>query len=247
MITAITPTGDRPLAFALLQKWVENQTKKIDQWIVVDDGKGVMGLLHLPQDRVITYVRREPQPGEPPHTLLLNLKAALPHILGDKIIILEDDEYYAPAYAEGMAAAMDAFEVVGLGLSKYYHLPTGCYGVPGTRRHASLAQTAFRSSFLSEFAQLLVGDPYLDMRLWRQAGKRGHVFVDDDAPIYLGIKGLPGRPGIGAGHNPRIYRTRDHSGRPQLAAWVPKDYQVYMDILSGKLTTENVKDYFTWA
>ena len=39
MITVITPTGDRPLAFSLCRKWIFNQTIKPDQHIIVDDGK----------------------------------------------------------------------------------------------------------------------------------------------------------------------------------------------------------------
>jgi len=39
IITAITPTGDRPLALALCQQWMDAQTVRPDQWIVVDDGK----------------------------------------------------------------------------------------------------------------------------------------------------------------------------------------------------------------
>jgi len=241
-ITAITPTGDRPLAFRLCQQWMANQTRRPDQWIVVDDGK-----VPLTPTHAMTYIRREPQPDDPQHTLNLNLMAALPLITGDKILIIEDDEYYAPGYVEEMARRLDQAEVVGICRSKYYHVPTGGYSTIGNTTHASLAETAFQASFLPEIKEILSGssDPYVDMRIWQKAGPRGSVFVDNDKPLYLGIKGLPGRGGIGQGHNPAIYGNRkDPADRAVLKKWVPGDDQVYLDIVSGKLNDENCRSYF---
>lgn len=242
MITAITPTGDRPLAFALCQQWMRNQTRQPDQWIVVDDGK-----VPLKPFVSMQYVRREPQLDDPQHTLFLNLKAAVPLIKGDKIVIIEDDEYYAPEYIEEMVRRLTQHEVVGIGRSKYYHLPTGSYFQISNTTHASLAETGFRSSIMPELSGLWDGDSSLDMRLWQKIGPpRSLLFVDTIKPLYLGIKGLPGRAGIGAGHNPALYRGRakDTTDRAMLKKWVPQDYQVYLDILNGKLTSENYRSYF---
>jgi len=240
-LTIITPTGDRPLAFALCQNWVRKQTLQPDQWIVIDDGK-------IPTEPIVPmqYVRREPQTDDPKHTLILNLKTAMPLVKGDKVMIIEDDEYYAPEYLEEMALRLAEHEVVGIARAKYYHLPTGGYLQIANTRHASLAQTGFRSSFMPELSELWEGDPSLDMRLWQKVGQaRGLLIVDVFKPLYLGIKGLPGRMGIGAGHNPTLYRgVRDTADRAILKKWVPQDYQVYLDILNGRLTSENYQSYF---
>ena len=245
-ITAITPTGDRPLAFALCQHWMDKQTLKVDQWIVVDDGK-----TPLEPTAQIEYIRREPQPDDPQHTLVPNLKVALPSIKGDKIVIIEDDEYYAPEYIEEMARWLTQYEVVGIGCSKYYHLPSGGHFKIGNTTHASLAETGFRSSFLPEFRALLnKGNTCLDSRLWEEINKKGQgfIFVDSDKnPLYLGIKGLSGRLGIGVGHNPAaaIYkRYSADTSRKKLKQWIPKDFGIYMDILKGKLTDKNYESYF---
>lgn len=247
-ITAITPTGDRPLAFALCQQWMAHQTRRPDSWIIVDDGKTPMvpdlAWYNAIMPGVAVGVRREPRSDDPQHTLIANLQAALPLIKGDKILIMEDDEYYAPGYIEEMARRLDQAEVVGICRAKYYHLPTGGYVQIGNARHASLAETGFRASFLPELGTLWDGDMSLDMRIWQKANSRGHLFVDADKPLYLGIKGLPGRDGIGAGHNPAIYRMKDTPDRAKLKTWVPKDYQVYMDIISGKLNNDNYQSYF---
>ena len=227
MITAITPTGDRPLAFSLCRRWMEQQTRKPDQWIVVDDGKNPM----QPFDG-IDYIRREPLPGDPKFTLAENLKAAIPHIKGDKIIIIEDDEYYAPIYIEVMRKNFGRHEVVGIGKSRYYHLPSGGYMIIGNMGHASLAQTAISKSFLPIFQSILVpGKLYIDYEIWRRAKMRksGRVFLDPK-PIYVGIKGLPGRAGIGRGHDRKIYRLVDR-GRRILRQWIPLHHQVYLDLL----------------
>jgi hypothetical protein len=154
-ITAITPTGDRPLAFELCKRWMAGQTRKPDQWIIVDDGKEPIPRF-VDRDfnplELFCYVRREPRRDDPSFTLDLNLKAALPHIDGDKILIIEDDEYYAPGYIAEMARRLDSFEVVGICQSKYYHLPTGGYRQIGNTGHASLAETGFRKSFLPFFS-----------------------------------------------------------------------------------------------
>ena len=242
-ITAITPTGDRPLAFALCKHWMETQTVKPDQWIVIDDGK-------VPMTPPVgaTYVRREPRPDDPQHTLNLNLKTALPYIRGEQILIIEDDEYYAPGYVAEMSKAFDKGDVVGIIMAKYYHLPTGgCVQIPNMS-HASLAQTGFKISFLPTLRELLKNENeiYLDMRIWKIAHQEQpiYLFQDDKDPLYVGIKGLPGRLGIGAGHRPKIYGNSIDKDRSILKKWIPKDYNIYLDILSGKLNDVNYNTYF---
>lgn len=243
-LTLITPTGDRPLAFALCQNWVRKQTLQPDQWIVVDDGK-------IPIEPYVSmeYMRREPQPSDPQFTLLLNLKTALPLIKGDKIIIIEDDEYYAPKYVATMVTKLDGHEIVGIGNSKYYHLFSGGYFIVNNTTHASFAEMAFRSSFLPEFQKYLSGDLYLDKKIWKNIDrKRGFIFFDDGNPLYVGMKGMPGRHGIGGGHdiNHKIYQHNTHDiSRNILKQWIPDidNYNIYMDIVAGKLTGDNYKSW----
>ncbi|MFA7283688.1 MAG: glycosyltransferase family A protein, partial [Candidatus Omnitrophota bacterium] len=243
-VTAITPTGDRPLAFALCKHWMEMQTVKPDQWIVVDDGKTPMK-----PPVGATYVRRTPQPTDPKHTLNVNLKTVLPYIRGEKILIIEDDEYYAPGYVEAIVNALDKGQVAGISWSKYYHLPIGGYVRHANTIHASLAQTGFTRKFMNTFTALLDADggTYLDLHIWRTAINNGvgYLFTDDDPnSSYLGIKGLPGRTGIGIGHKTGMYKGHIDTTRSILKTWVPQDYKVYLDILSGKLNDANCDTYF---
>ena len=245
IITAITPTGDRPLPFTLCQYWMKKQTLRVDQWVVVDDGKVPM------EPKVgMEYIRREPLPSDPGRTLTENLLTAIPYIRGNKIIIIEDDEYYAPGYIEEVSSKLDKYEITGIGKSKYYHLASGSYAQIGNTRHASFAQMAFRKSFLPEFRQFLTGGLYIDMRIWREVDrKRTQIFFDDTKSLYVGMKEMPGRKGIGGGHdtNHRIYQGRlKDDKREILRKWIPdeEDYNIYMAIVNGDLTEDNYSKWF---
>lgn len=246
LITLITPTGDRLLAFALCQNWMRKQTLQSYQWIVIDDGK-IPAKPYIPMN----YIRREPQANDPQCTLSLNLEISLPLINGNKIVIIEDDEYYAPKYVEEMAFKLDQHEVVGIGRAKYYHLFSGKFYRHRNKDRASLAQTSFRDSFLSEFKEILrsnVGDTQIDRRVWEKVrgSDRGFIFLDDDDSLYVGIKSLPGRPGV-IGHDLKsksYRRSCPDVSHETLKQWIPRDHGIYMDIINGKLTEENCQSWF---
>lgn len=239
-LTFITPTGDRPLAFALCERWISKQTLQPDQWIIVDDGD--MPIKSSISLREILYLRRESRIDDPKHALLANLRLALPYVKGGKIMIMEDDEYYAPKYAEIMAAKLDEHEVVGIHNSRYYYLPTCDNCRAGNKGHASLAQTAFRRSFLPDFKELISSETgALDLRLWRMVNgtKRGFLFLDDKEPLYVGMKGMPGRPGKGGSHTPDSWRYKLsflNASKELLRRWIPdeEDFNTYLDLIKEK-------------
>ncbi len=222
MITCITATGDRPICFDLLKKWMHCQIIKPDQWIIIDDGDNpIPEIITFSLPSFAQYIRREPKNSDPNFTLSLNIQEALKYVSGDKIIFLEDDEYYAPEYIQVMSEKLDQYNIVGLSRSRYYHLPSFTYYIHPNIDHASLAQTAFKKSVLSIFEQLLE-DSFIDLRLWNkfidkrfinhkkilhcgEFKKESEFLLFNDAAfqqyLYVGMKGLPGRKGIGNGHS----------------------------------------------
>lgn len=240
MITVMTPTGDRKLAFDLCRQWMQHQTVKPDQWIVVDDGVNPMKEGLLPSWAF--YVRRKPSCADPKHTLTINMKCALHFIKGDKILIMEDDEYYGPGYIEEISRRLDYYDVVGVGCSKYYHVTSGSYQRHQNMKHASLAQTAFRSFLLPVFKECVekgMEHRWLDDWFWEVVNNfakdnriRPHVFVDEPS-IYAGIKGLPGRPGICLWHKAEQYENCDNASADVLKSWVPEHYNVYAHMRGG--------------
>lgn len=253
-ITALTLTGDRPEAMALITRWMSHQTVKPDQWLIVSDGKVPLSPVPSPAGIHVDYRRREPQPNDPQHTMIINMKEAVKHIQGDIILIMEDDEYYGPRYIEVIMDKLNRYEVVGIGRSKYYHLPSGSYLKDCNLDNASLAQTAFRASYISEFTTLLEGDQYVDMRIWKHVGQkqslnwndkdvapdreingRGYIFDDGNDHLYVGLKGLPGRRGICWGHkgDHSHYKLHDTKDRKVLREWLGADMAEYERWING--------------
>jgi hypothetical protein len=227
MISLLTPTGDRPEAFELCRKWMSSQTMSFDQWLVVDDG-----FTPMPESlkKGLDYIRRVPVEGEG-HTITKNFKTLLPFIKGDKILIIEDDDWYGPAYIKTMHNYLNKHHLVGEGYARYYLVPTMKYFRVSNLFHASLCQTGFTSSLLNIFRQCLEGDPYIDGRFWEAVKEHKHIFVDkeDRLKLHCSTKGLRGRKGIGTGHNSKARYYRVDNGLSQLINWVgPENAKIYM-------------------
>jgi hypothetical protein len=233
-IAAVTPTRDRERAIKLLARWVRQQTLPVDRWIVVDDGDVPIE----PEPEMTHLIRRARTTNEPEHSLCLNLRQAIPFLVEDKILILEDDEYYAPTYVEEMNRRLDKWPAVGIGFSKYYHLGLRSFYVHENLKHASLAQTSFRSELLGHFVRAMA-DPrekFIDIKFWKQTRPVGNIWRDEDHYIanngspgaqYVGIKGMPGREGIGFGHK-AMPQYRQDLNLECLRRWIrPDDFTAY--------------------
>jgi hypothetical protein len=197
------------------------------------------------------YIRRTPQRSDPKFTMMLNLEEAFKWVKGDKILFIEDDEYYAPDYIKEVSEKLGQFDLVGIGRSKYYHLPTLRWHKHRNMGHASLAQTGFTRNFFKTVKNCMNGDLFLDIRLWRTVNGisadqlslpdglnqykskdgRGFIFDDFEKSIYIGIKGMPGRSGIGVGHREMGCYHFDKD-KKVLKNWITtkEDYDKYLKI-----------------
>jgi hypothetical protein len=242
-VTALTCTGDRPICLKLLADWINRQSLKVDQWLIIDDGR-----VPFVPSMNCDYIYRTPQHDDPEQTLNTNIEYAIPFITGDVILFCEDDEFYSKDYVKTMVEKIQGHEAVGICKSKYYNLPFRTYYVHNTRDHASLAQTGIVKEYLPTLKTLLVGDPFIDIRIWEEIGGKdlswkkmpfihnelivgnGRGILFDDGMkdcLYVGMKGMPGRKGIGAGHKGA---GRSDSRCGVLREWMPQDYQTYMNL-----------------
>lgn len=219
MLTLLTATGARPKAWAICEQLMARQDYAGPvRWVVVDDG---------PQTQMVTFgrdgwtleiVRPEPfwQPGQ--NTQARNLAAGLAVIGDERVVVIEDDDYYAPGYLSAVAGWLESAELVGESHARYFNVATGRGHAMRNDGHASLCATACCGPGLVAFRQA-VGrrQIFIDLDLWRaQCTKALH-----DSRMTVGIKGLPGRGGIGAGH-------RRDFGRPmRLADWIGEDAALY--------------------
>lgn len=164
------------------------------QWIIVDDCEP-----YTPINNDGALVRwsfsREVIRPDPKwngwNTQHRNILAALDAAKHDKILFIEDDDYYGPNYLERMSGLLDEHEVAG-------QIPTVVYNVRyrgwmdhENKEHASFSQTGIRSSQIPILKQICADrNCCIDIELYKHTN---HQLVE--GRDVLSIKGMPGRPG----------------------------------------------------
>ena len=233
-ITLITPTGGRPESFAQCASYVQRFHRPEGvpiQWLVVNDGPSNWKALYIDGiQSVFVTPKHVWTPGS--NTLGKNLLEAIPHIEHDCILFVEDDDWYAPGYLKSMYEALQSHDLVGEFPARYYHVPTRQYSAQGNRQHASLCQTGIRRSMLSLLEDICrtQTSEFIDVRLWRsqffQFTSKSKLL---ETKYCVGMKGLPGRAGIGIGHrperNPRMWVNDQNLS--VLTSWIGSDCQLY--------------------
>lgn len=226
-ITVITTTRDRPAAFALCAKYVRRQTRQPDRWIVVDDGDKPA----RPGMDCDLYVRRAPS--DAPQTLCANLIAGLEEADGDHIYLMEDDDWYHPTYLETYSAHPYA-GMVGQPDVRLYHV-----GVPGWRvansHRSGGAGTRFTAAQVDPLIQACrdvesQSRQTVDARFWEAMGEHP-PWRPLDGQLMVSIKGMPGRPGVGRGHNPNKSWNED-PGLETLEEWIGADVDSYRELVA---------------
>ncbi len=252
MISLITPTRDRPEAFTFCVQWMSRQTYQgAVQWIIVDDGDAPVNRdlwknWPLPAWQIF-YKRRKPC--DAANTLPQNMTAALPLVTGEKILIIEDDEYYSPRYIEEMSSQLDQVDLFGEGPARYYNVVDRHWRLPKEpAKHASFCRTGIRSKLLPHLHNAVemagsCGDPWIDLRLW---GLR-ELWIPEgttkkilpDLILSIGIKGLPGRGGLGTQHRPGLFPYMDYD-MAELTKWIGEDAKAYARFFQGERTADSM-------
>jgi hypothetical protein len=163
------------------------------QWVVSDDGQSPAPCT-MGQD----HIRNKPA-ADRKSSFLQNLLAGLKHARHDRILFIEDDDWYSPDYLRVMANWLSDAEIAGESRALYYHVPTRRYKVCGNTDHASLCQTGVRG----EIAEWM-GDhiqkhwrSFIDVHTWKTGARSKRKFLSPKTTLSVGIKGLPGTSGIG--------------------------------------------------
>jgi hypothetical protein len=143
----------------------------------------------------------------------------------DRVVILEDDDVYLPGHVLNVLSALEGADLVGERESRYFNVASGRWRVlPGTY-HASLCSVGTKGPATERLRELCRGGGrMLDMRLWRSfTGPKALLETHN----VVGIKGLPGRPGIGVGHRDG-FGTLDNGSK--LQTWVgdyAQNYEIF--------------------
>lgn len=194
------------------------------RWLIVDDGPEPQPVTFQREGWALEVIRPTPawRPGQ--NTQARNLLAGLAHCCStDRVVCVEDDDWYAPDWLTHVAAQLERAELVGECRARYYNLPRRVGRQLNNTGHASLCSTAVRGRAIDAFRKACQGAPkFIDLQLWRRPPSRflfgGHRVV--------GMKGLPGRGGIGMGHQDTFTGVDDRDGA-LLYEWIGKDAELY--------------------
>jgi hypothetical protein len=208
-LTVVTCTGDRPKPFSLCVEYMARQSRKPDQWVIVDDGAVPLGHEARQLERhcgigEVQIVRRLPRPDDPAHTLSVNLLAALDRVANERVVFVEDDDWYGREHVALVEDGLRSHELFGFQGIVYYHVGRRCHRRIGeTMPHSSLCQTGMTADAFPVLRKICSNDRgarecgFIDLRLWREF--QGAKWLSDNAGTVVGIKGLPGRIGLTSG------------------------------------------------
>lgn len=232
MIALITPTGGRPKQFELCMKWMRNQTYKGRVfWIVIDDCVPVTTddlKEDFKDDWIIIKKYPTPTWENGMNTQSRNLQVAVdiikafPRSWFKAIFIIEDDDYYKPTYIETMLNHLDTYDVIGQGYTIYYNVVQKIFKQHINMRHSSLFQTCFTINSLPIFEKCF-GKKFIDIEFFNRSINK---YIFDGEPLSIGIKGLPGREGIGMGHRMNIQSNDVDNSK--LKDLIGEDYKYYI-------------------
>lgn len=239
MIALITPTGGRPDQFSLCAKWMNNQTYEGDVvWVIVDDYIPITTeLKETKENWIILHEHPRPAWKEGQNSQARNISAGIaklllhfPRNMIDAIFIIEDDDYYRPEYLEKMMSKMGNNWAIGERNSIYYNVYYRTHQTNSNNKHSSLFQTAFTWDALELF-EACYQEKYIDFMFWRVLPE-DKILLFNDGDLAVGIKGMPGRGGIGGGHGKYICMTDDKT-LWYLSETIGEDYKYYEKYYQG--------------
>lgn len=226
MLTLLTATGARPQAWAILEQLMMRQTYTGPvHWIIVDDGEEAQPITFEREGWTLTLVRPNPRwkPGQ--NTQARNLLEGMRLVKDSaRLVIIEDDDAAHPDYLCAVDRWLDRADLVGESYARYYNIATRRYRQLSNANHASLCSTAMKGSAISYFVdELRPGVQFIDINLWRnfKGAKELHR-----TQMVVGIKGQPGRGGIGMGHKPDFAGQVDSDGSI-LRQWLGTNADLY--------------------
>ena len=225
MLQLLTATGARPDAFALCERWMAAQTYAGPVlWIIVDDGANPTPVHAHPKGWMQVVVRPSPHWQLGDNTQARNLLSGLNAVDRDQpLVICEDDDWYAPDWLEHVSAQLVHAELVGECRARYYNIAQRRGRQLSNVKHASLCATAMRGRAIDAFKRACELRPkFIDLELWNRHGSK-HLF---GGHRVVGIKGLPGRLGIGMGHRKDFTGEFDPDGA-LLRQWIGDDARAY--------------------
>lgn len=215
MLYLITPTGNRSLQFGFCVEMMQNQDYNTPvTWIIIDDGQEHVETPKV-KDWTIQHIKR---PFSNKNTQGINLITGLQCCSSDsKILIIEDDDNYSNQWLKIMSSKLNLYNICGETKTRYYNIRNYTYRNNNNLRHSSLCSTGIHNGAAYAMLMKICKDQprFIDMALWRNFKGTKHLFAGKN---IVGIKGMPGKRGIGSGHD--SLRNKDDTNHSVLYKWV---------------------------
>ena len=248
-ITVITPGGDRPWSLDLLRKYLLRQTFPGSiQWLIISDSRNqkpyeqiwLQFVLHTLSDARFQNGALHQLPHDisslGPRSLAQNLIWGLERAQGNAIFICEDDDWYGKGHLMECFYRLSKPKIGAVGTiwQKYYHLPSLSYRT-FKNIGSALCSTAFHRNLIPIMIEAAShcyqhNQKGIDRRFWDSLSLEQKDIFDPKKNQVIGIKGLPGRAGIGIGHQPRGFEQDQDAAI--LRAWVGDDADIYLTLRS---------------
>lgn len=235
MIGLITPTGARPKQIELCAKFMANQDYEGKVlWIIVDDAIPITTDFISDEFRkdwqiIKIYPKAKWEPGI--NTQARNIIAAIDvikYFFVDAVFIIEDDDYYKPYYLKEMVKKLNGHALAGQQYTVYYNVVRHTWMRIGNTQHSSLFQTAFTPEVLPVFEKICrTGKGFIDMNFFRSVDKKRTNLFWEENDLAVGIKGQPGRRGIGIGHKDDLKAMLSDQDLAIFKALIGEDYKYY--------------------
>jgi glycosyltransferase involved in cell wall biosynthesis len=227
MLTLLTATGARPAAWAICERLMMAQTYDGPvHWIIVDDGQHAQPVTFKRDGWKLSVISPLPHwnPGHNTQARNLGVGALLVKP-DDKLVIIEDDDYYHKDWLVTIDRWLNDFELAGECEARYYNINTKIYRKFDNQNHASLCSTGMTGKAIEQFKSELKPDiKFIDINLWKNF--QGSKLLKS-TNLTVGMKGLPGRAGIGVGHKKHFNGKKDING-DILAEWLGEDKALYI-------------------
>jgi len=246
-VTIITPGGDRPWSFNLIRNYLFRQTfPGTMQWLVISDSQNQKPYEQIwlqfacSNDKRFIEGEMHQLPYDPdmvgPQSLAQNLLWGLSKAKGEIIVICEDDDWYGPEHVKECVnhLAADKIKATGTIWQRYYHLPSLSHRTYKNVGSA-LCSTAFHWDLIPQLAASArwCGEKNrkgIDRRFWDSLEPEWKDIFEPKKNQVIGMKGLPGRFGIGIGHQPRAFIADPNAS--MLREWVGIDANRYLNLRS---------------
>lgn len=226
MLTLLTATGCRPVAWSLCQQLMLNQRYEGKvRWIVVDDGEQPQEINFKRDNWMVEIIRPNHRWSNGQNTQSKNLLAGLRHVDNkENLVIIEDDDFYHPDYLTNLNKWLEKSNLVGESAARYYNIKTRKYRQLSNYFHASLCATAMKNDAIDLFKNVCTGkNIFIDLELWKAYKGSKQLYKSN---LTVGIKGLPGRSGIGVGHKKDFQGKIDQDGSV-LQDWIGDFVSLY--------------------